>query len=379
MAQDYYSTLGVSKSASGAEIKASYKKLAKKYHPDVNQDPGSQDEFKEISKAYKILSDEQKRAAYDRMGHDGFEQAEKGGFRGGTGGGFGRGTGDINFEDLFGGGYRDPMDIFSEMFGGGKSSSRSSRGEDISEVIKLTFDEAVKGKQKEILYNRFSKCEHCGGSGSQGNKGTSTCTQCGGTGKVRATQSMLGAQFTTIVPCPTCKGKGQIIENPCVYCSGTGRSIKNESITIDVPAGVQHGMQIRYPGKGHAGENNAPNGDLYLTFKVEQHKELTISGIDVQSETTVSSIDAILGTSISITTIDGKKNLKIPAGTQPETVFELKGMVISDVRNGKRKGNQYITVHVKIPKKLTKEVKELYEKIATIQGKPKSFLDNILS
>lgn len=388
MANNYYDLLGVSQNASDKEIKAAYKKLAKKYHPDINKSEDAQEKFKEVSQAYQVLSDKSKRQAYDQMGHQGYENAKKQGFgKSGTGQGYQQQY-NVNFEDLFGGmggaggGFRDPFDIFEDLFGSrgfsGSNPQSQTRGEDIETVIKLTFDEAVHGVEKEIEYELLDTCEVCDGTGSNDKSaGTHTCPTCQGQGKVRQTRSMLGAQFAQVVACPDCKGKGIQIENPCNECLGTGRLKRKKKITVNIPAGVDHGTQIRYSGKGNVGENQSSPGNLYLVMKVENHKILKREKQDILLDVPITVSQAALGTTITIPTIDGKHELEVPAGTQPHEKIRLKNKGVPFINNKDKRGDQIVTITVEIPKKLGKTEQKLYTELQHIEKKPKSFIDKV--
>ncbi len=380
---DYYSILGVSKNATEKEIKSAYKKLAKKYHPDVNKSDDAQEKFKEISRAYQVLSDKEKRQAYDQMGHNNFEQARKQGYTGKGGAGFGGASG-FSYEDIFSNGFKDPMDIFSELFGrsgfgGARRSQRVQRGEDLELVVKLTFEEAAFGTEKEIKYSAYVVCPQCHGSGSsKGASGKKTCTSCGGSGQVRAQSSFLGAQFTQVVPCPTCHGTGSVIESPCTKCSGEGRVKQTVTKKIKVPAGVDTGIQMRVPGAGNVGKNGAVAGDLYVTFKVEKHKVFTRSGSDLHLTIPITISQAVLGDVVTIPTLEGEKKVKIPAGTNHKTQIKLKNLGIQKLDSNSR-GDLIVTVDLQIPKKLSKKEKELFEQLKEVENKPKSIIDKIFA
>ncbi|NTV31245.1 molecular chaperone DnaJ [candidate division WWE3 bacterium] len=372
--QNYYDILGVNQQASEADIKSAYKKLAKKYHPDVNKDPQSQDKFKEISQAYQVLSNAEKKAAYDRLGHQGFEQARQGGYNP-----YGNAGYNSNFEDIFGG-FQDPFDIFEQFFGGSRSSQGTAQpsGEDLEMVYKISFEEAVLGAEKTISYQRQQACETCDGTGSKKKKaGMKTCEQCRGNGRVQVKQSFLGAQFAQVVPCPTCRGKGKIVVDPCPQCRGTGRRNQEEKLTINIPAGVDTGVKMRFKNKGNIGENQSPAGDLYLLFKVEPHKIFTRKDADILLVLPVSIPQLVLGDTIKIPTIYGEHDLTIPAGTQSGNEFKIKGQGTLNLQKSQQKGDQIVTVKVEIPTKLSKKEKELYQQLSESASKPKHIFDTL--
>lgn len=382
--KDHYETLGVSREATTAEIKAAYKKLAKKHHPDINQDAGSEKKFKEISQAYQILSDSQKKAAYDRLGHTQFEQARKSGFTGGTSG---FGGYQVNLEDLFRGfgGFRDPFDLFEDFFGfrgyGTHQRARPRHGEDIETIVKVSFEEAVYGVEKEISFQPYVSCQNCNGFGSKGGKKSlSICDQCQGKGQVRRQQAIFGAAFTQITTCPKCQGKGQINVNPCPKCLGSGRRREKVKLTINVPAGIDTGMQVRYSHKGNIGEQNAPRGHLYVTFKVEPHKFFTRDRKNINLDLPISIPQAVLGDTIKIPTINGEKKLKIPAGTQSGQKFKLKNIGVPDLHSRlKERGDQIVQVQIKIPDKLNRKQRELYKNLQELDQTPRSLLNDLFS
>lgn len=379
---DYYSILGITKSATATEIKSSYKKLAKKYHPDVNKEPDAQEKFKEISRAYQILSDPEKKKAYDQMGHSNFEQARKQGF-GGSNQGFG-GAYNVNFDDLFGGGFRDPFDIFSELFGGGGFSgrgrnNRQKRGEDIEVVAKLTFEEAVFGAEKELSYKAFDKCTTCKGTGSADDKAEdTTCSQCHGQGQVQQESSFLGARFAQIVTCPQCQGRGKIVKNPCKTCNGTGRERTHLTTKVKTPAGVDNGMQMRIPGKGNIGEFGSNAGDLYVVFKVEDHKYFTRHGSNLYLDVPITIPQAVLGDTIEVPTLEGKKTVKVPKGTNHRQQIKLSNLGVTQV-NSRSRGDLILNIDLKLPEKLSAEEQKLYTKLKEVESKPKSILNKLFA
>ena len=352
--RDYYEVLGVSKNASDEEIKRAFRVLAKKYHPDVNKEEGAADKFKEIGEAYSVLSDKTKRSQYDQFGHAAFDNNP---------GGAGFDMGDINLDDilsnLFGGGFGG----FSSSFGGfGRSSSRNSarRGEDMLMHIKLTFEEAVNGCKKDIKVNAFESCDKCNGKGGFNEK---TCSTCGGRGVIKEEQRTLFGIMQTQKTCPECRGEGKTFKEICSNCNGEGRIQKQKTLSINVPAGIDTGNQLRLSGKGGAGVNGGPNGDIYLEFVVEEHKYFERHNDDIYLELPITITDAILGAKKEIPTLTGNGYIEIKPGTQNYTKLKLKGKGIKGV-NSKSAGDMYVVVNVIIPTKLTKKQKDLLKEIS---------------
>jgi len=353
--RDYYAVLGVPKTASVEEIKKAYRSLARKHHPDVDKSAGAEARFKEINEAYQILSDPQKREAYDRFGHTVFEPAA-----GGTPGGFRYEYGPgIEFDFDFGG-FRDPFDIFEEFFGFRSPFERQRRrgpqkGENLHFEINLPFEEAAFGAGRNIEIPRNETCPGCGGSGAEKGARAVTCPTCQGRGRVsRATQSIFGA-FMTSSPCPTCKGEGSIVEKKCPKCKGSGRVRAIMERTIKIPAGVDDGDTIRFASLGEAGEKGGGYGDLYLTIQVLPHKEFKRRGYDVYCEQPISFPQAALGDIIEVPTLEGKLKLKIPEGTQTGTELRLRG---KGIKYGDSRGNQYVRVKIVTPTRLSSKQKE---------------------
>lgn len=358
--RDYYEILGVARSASADEIKKAYRKVAMQYHPDRN--PGNkeaEEKFKEAAEAYEVLSDPDKRAQYDRFGHAGVG-ANSGGFNGG-----GMRMEDIfsNFGDIFG------EDIFGSFFGGGGSSGRSggrrssgTRGSNLRIKISLTYEEIAKGVNKKIKVKKYVPCQACGGLGAKDKSAFQTCSTCGGAGQVRkVTQTFLG-QMQTVTTCPACNGEGQIITAKCSNCKGEGRVYGEETVSIDIPAGVQEGMQLSMSGKGNAGERGGVPGDLLILIEEEAHPQLQRDGLNVAFDLYISFPDAVFGTQVEVPTIDGKAKIKIPAGTQSGKIFRLKGKGFPSV-NSYEKGDQLIHVNVWTPQHLSTEEKQMIEKL----------------
>jgi molecular chaperone DnaJ len=359
MKRDYYEILGVSKSATADEIKKSYRKVAMQFHPDRNPgDKTAEEKFKEAAEAYEVLSDADKRAKYDRYGHQAFTPG-MGGFHGSN----------VNMEDIFsqfGDIFGD--DIFGSFFGGGgrRSSgggrSRGIRGSNLRVKLKLTFEEAAKGVTKTIKVKKYVSCNICGGSGAKDKSSIQTCSTCGGSGQVRRVTNTFLGQMQTVTTCPACNGEGTTITAKCGTCKGEGRVYGEEQVTVDIPAGVQEGMQLSLSGKGNAGERGGAPGDLIVLIEEEAHKELQRDGLNVAFDLHISFIDAVFGTQVEVPTIDGRAKIKIPAGTQSGKIFRLKGKGFPDV-NGYSKGDQLIHVNVWTPQNVTTEEKEMLERL----------------
>ena len=354
--RDFYEVLGVAKNASEEEIKKAYRKLAMKYHPDRNQGQGNEkaakaaeEKFKEVKEAYEILTDANKRAAYDRFGHAGVDpsQAGAGGF-GGGGPGFG------NFADAFG-------DIFSDIFGGAMGGaagrggrSAAYRGADLRYNMEITLGQAAKGFATDIRVPSWESCETCHGTGAKPGTAPKTCGTCGGAGAVRMTQGFFSIQQT----CPTCHGSGKVIAEPCVSCHGEGRIKKNKVLEVNIPAGIDEGQRIRLSGKGEPGLNGGPPGDLYVEIRIKPHETFQRDGDDLHCEVPVSIVTAALGGEVEVATLDGKVTLTIPEGTQSGKTFRLRGKGIKGVRSS-HPGDLYCHVSVETPVRLTEKQKKL--------------------
>lgn len=355
--RDYYEVLAVSKDADGTIIKKAYRKLAIKFHPDKNPDnKGAEEKFKEAAEAYEILSDADKRARYDRFGHAGVNGN-------GGGGGFSGGMTmeDIfsQFGDVFGGGGRSGGP-FESFFGGG--GSRGQKGRNIRIKMKLTLEEMAKGVTKKIKVKKQSSCGTCNGSGAKSSSDVTTCSTCRGSGYVKQIRNTFLGQMQTTAACPKCNGKGTEVKHKCGNCRGSGVEMKEEQISIDIPAGVEDGMQLSMNGKGNTGANGGPSGDLLIHILEIEHPFLTRDGNNVFFELYLNFADAALGTSVEIPTLDGKVRVKIPEGTQAGKMLRLKAKGLPNVQ-GYGKGDQLIHVNIWTPKKLTKEEKVLLEKM----------------
>lgn len=358
--RNYYEILGVTRTATEAEIKKAYRKMAVQHHPDKNPDDHTaEDKFKEAAEAYAILSDAQKRAAYDRFGHSGV---------GAGGAGFDPGFSNIEgIFDMFG---------FGDMFGG-RTSRRSTvqRGSDLRYDLEITLEEAAAGKEEKLRIPRLEKCEPCNGSGAE--KGTSpeTCITCGGAGQTRYQQGF----FSVMRTCPNCQGNGRIIRTPCKQCNGQGRLEKERSLEIKIPAGVETGSRLRVSGEGEGGVNGGPSGDLYVVIHVREHENFERQGANLYSAVPVTFAQAALGSEINVRTLDGEENLKIPAGTQTGTVFRLKSHGMPNL-SGRGKGDLFVAVTLVTPKTLTKEQRKLLEQLAEVEDadfSDESFIDKV--
>ncbi len=380
--RDFYEILGVAKSSSADEIKKAYRKVAMQFHPDRNPgDAAAEEKFKEAAEAYEILSDTDKKAKYDRYGHAAFGP--------GTGGGAHHGAGmnmdDIfsNFGDIFG------DDVFGSFFGGGGRSrgggtrARGQRGSNLRIKLKLTYEEIAKGVTKNVKVKKHVTCTTCAGSGAKDKNSVQNCGTCAGSGQVRKVTSTFLGQMQTVTTCPTCNGEGTTITSKCGTCKGDGRAYGEETIAIDIPAGVQEGMQLSMGGKGNAGARGGGPGDLIIQIEEEAHEELHRDGLNVAFDLHITFPDAVFGTNVEVPTIDGRAKIKIPAGTQSGKIFRLKGKGFPEVQ-GYQRGDQLINVNVWTPQSVSTDEKSALEKMAASGNfKPnpakgeKSFFDRV--
>ena len=362
--RDYYEVLGVSKGASDDEIKKAYRKLAKKYHPDMNPgDKEAEAKFKEVNEAYSVLSDEQKRARYDQFGHAGVDPNYG---AGGPGGGFGGfDMGDIDLGDIFGSFFGGGG--FGGFGGGGARRNGPQKGESLRANLTITFEEAAFGCEKEINLNRTEECDECHGSGCQPGTTAETCPDCRGTGVVRVQQRTGGFAFSSTAACTRCRGTGKIIHSPCKSCGGSGSVKKSKRITVTIPAGIDDGQAVSLRGQGNAGKNGGPAGDLIVGVRVKPHPQFRRDGTTVLYEQPVTFFQAAMGAEREIPTIDGKVKYTLPAGTQTGTTFRLRGKGIPELR-GRGRGDQYVTIQVQVPTSMNAEQKEALRAFAQAMG-----------
>ena len=355
--RDYYEVLGVQKTATDAEIKKAYRKLAKENHPDMNPgDKSAEGRFKEINEAYEVLSDAGKRSRYDQFGFAGVDPsyaAQNGGYGGGFDGGF-------DFGDL--------GDIFGSFFGGGfgggtRSRTGPQRGDSLRMGLTISFEEAAFGCEKEVSLERVEQCETCKGSGAAPGTSPATCTGCGGSGTVQQRRQTPMGVFATTGPCPKCGGKGKVISTPCKSCGGSGQTRKRKTVKVTIPAGIDDRQIISLRGQGNAGRNGGPAGDLQIVITVQPHQLFRRDGADVYCDAPITFTQAVLGGELEIPTIDGKVSYTLPEGTQTGTTFRLKGKGIPVV-NGRGRGDQFVTVHIETPRGLNREQKEALRKFS---------------
>lgn len=357
--KDYYAVLGVDKNATQDEIKSAYRKLAKQYHPDLNHAPDAADKFKEITEAYEILSDPQKRAQYDQFGSAAFDNNGMNGFN--TGGFY---QGDMNdFGDL--------GDIFSQFFGGGRTQRRDNvprKGANRKVTIDLSFDEAVKGTKKDIYLNFVDTCPDCHGTGARSASDIETCPTCHGRGRVRSRQNTIFGMMEQESYCPDCGGSGKKVKAKCSKCHGQGRVQVSKTITVNIPAGVDNGNSMKIEGYGDSGVNGGPKGDLIIQFQVAPSSKFTRKGNDIYISAPIAYTDALLGATVTVPTVYGECDLVIPPCTEANTILKMTGQGIRNASTNKT-GDEYVTVNIKFPKNLNKEEKELVQKLADIEEK----------
>ncbi len=357
MPGDYYEILSVSRDASKEEIKRAYRRLARKYHPDVNKEAGAEERFKEINRAYEVLSEPETRARYDRFGEAGVAAGAGAGFQ--------------DFSDI--GGFADIFETIFSGFGGMGTQTAARRrgpmrGDDLRLDLKLEFREAVFGGEKEIRIPHLEACQACNGTGAKPGTGARNCTTCGGTGQVRrATRTPFGS-FAQVSACPTCNGEGRVIEQKCSTCGGAGRKQETKKLKITIPPGVDNGTRLRVSREGDAGVRGGSQGDLYVYLFVEPDKKFRRDGINIHSEIMISYLQAILGCRLKVNTVDGTEELIIPAGMQPNTVLTLENRGVPKLGNPVSRGDHLITVKIEIPTRLSAEERELLEKLAKIKG-----------
>ena len=358
MARDYYETLGVSRNAEQDEIKRAYRKLARKYHPDVNKEDGAEETFKEVSRAYEVLSEPEMRGRFARFGEAGVGGAASAGA-----GGF------QDFQDM--GGFADIFESFFNGFSGQPGQQRRRgpmRGDDLRLNLKLDFKEAVFGGEKEIRISHLETCETCKGSGAKPGTRPRTCSTCNGAGQVRrATRTPFGI-FNQVSACPTCNGTGEVVEDRCETCGGSGQKQTNKKLKITVPAGVENGTRLRVSGEGDAGKRSGPAGDLYVYLVVNEDAKFKRDGINILSDLKVSYLQAILGCELEVETVDGPVALQVPSGTQPNTVLSLDGRGVPRLGNPVRRGKHLITVKVDIPTRIKADERDLLVKLAEVRG-----------
>ncbi|WP_320673726.1 molecular chaperone DnaJ [Prochlorococcus sp. MIT 1341] len=348
---DFYDLLGVSKDADADSLKRAYRRLARKYHPDINKDPGAEEQFKEIGRAYEVLGDPEKRARYDQFGEAGLGGA----------------AGMPDMGDM--GGFADLFETFFSGFGGPGGTRTQRRGpqqgDDLRYDLTIDFQQAVFGEEKEIKVPHLESCSSCRGTGAKSGSGPTSCNTCGGVGQVRrATRTPFGS-FTQVAECPNCSGSGQVISNPCGGCGGKGVQQIRKKLRINIPAGVDTGTRLRVSGEGNAGFRGGSSGDLYVFLKVKNHPRLQRDGLTILSEVNISYLQAILGDTIEVDTVDGPTSLEIPSGTQPNEVLTLENKGIPKLGNPVARGNQRITVKVKLPKRISDDERSLLEKLAS--------------
>jgi len=368
--RDYYEVLGLDKGADEQAIKKAYRKMAMKYHPDKNAgNKESEEKFKELSEAYEVLSDSNKKARYDQFGHAGLGGNGHGGFEGHSG--FG------GFDDIFG----DIFDMFGGGFSNGRKKSGPQKGADLRYELGINFEEAAFGVEKEVNISRHEKCGVCQGTGAKPGKSPKTCSKCNGNGEVRYTQRTPLGQFVNVKTCDACRGEGTVIEDPCGECKGSGKIQKSKKIEIKIPAGVDTGSVIPLRGEGEPGAKGGPSGDLFIVLRVRPHEIFQRDGNDIICEIPITFVQAALGDDLVIPSLDGRIKYKIPEGTQSGTVFRIKGKGIPNLR-GYGRGDLYVKAIVEIPKRLNEKQKDLLIKFGEIMGEEghdqrKGFFDKV--
>ena len=371
--RDFYEVLGVNKSASKDEIKSAYRKLAKKYHPDINKEPGAEEKFKEVQEAWDVLGDDKKRQMYDQFGMAAFEQGASTGGQGNPFNGAGFGSQGFGGVDL--------GDIFNSFFGGGHSQRRANvgpqRGEDTLQRIRVQFMDAILGKKVLVPVSYDEPCKTCGGTGAKSSSAIKTCPHCNGKGYINVQQRTLFGVMESQQVCPDCGGSGKIITDKCPDCGGKGYAHIKRDMEVNIPAGINQGQQILIRGKGAHGINGGPNGDLYLEIVLIPHPNFKRDGNDIHLDVPLSFVDATLGKKVDVPTVYGTCEVESPAGTQPNQILRLKGRGIKDMRKG-TPGDEYLHIQIKTPTKLSKEQKKLLEEYQKSEGKEESIFEKFI-
>lgn len=351
--RDYYEVLGVPRNASEEEIRRAFRKLAMEYHPDRNKRPDASERFKEVNEAYQVLIDADKRGRYDRFGHAGV--------------GAQAGTRDFEGFDVFSG----FGDIFDSFFGDfmGRTRTRTGpvRGADLHQEVSMTLEQVADGDVRVVEINRAEPCEQCKGTGAEPGTSPETCPTCNGSGQVRRMERSFFGSFTQVTPCPTCRGQGNVVKSPCTRCHGIGRERRKKKVEVRIPAGVEDGMRVRLSGEGDMGAYGGPSGDLYVTVHVAPHEQFRREGMTLFYELPINYVQAVLGDEVEVPTLKGKTRLKIPSGTQPGTVFRVRGEGLPEV-NGRRRGDLLVTVKLVVPTSLDVEQRRLIEELGKKMG-----------
>lgn len=358
MPRDYYEVLGVERGASEAEIKRAFRRLARELHPDVNKhDPEAEEKFKEAAEAYEVLSDPERRATYDRYGHEGLR----------SGGWSPRAQGFGSIEDILGAFFGSGDPIFSDLFGFGRRGPQP--GADVGVVVEVELAEVLTGTKREVSFEAVSVCEHCRGNGAEPGTPIRTCETCGGQGMVQqATRTAFG-QVVRTAPCPTCGGDGRVAEQPCEVCGGAGRRARTRTWEVEIPAGIESGQRIRIRGAGHAGEPGAEPGDLYVEVRVAPDERFDRHGTDLLSRVRITPTRAMLGGEVEVETLEGPRTIELPAGVQPGERIALRGLGLPGL-NGRHRGDQLVEVELVVPEKLTREQRELAERLEAALSEP---------